>query len=60
VIAFPGTWVWQAFSAQGVLGVYRFESNILFGASTAEYLYAEAGVSSRVVGRRPLPASSCL
>lgn len=50
VIAFPGTWVWQGFSAQGVLGAYRFESNILFGASTAEYLYAEAIASLPIGG----------
>ena len=45
VIAYPGTWVWQEFSTAGDLGAYAFESNILFGASTAEYLYAEASTS---------------
>ncbi len=50
VIAYPGTWVWQAFSACGDLGAYELESNILFGASTAEYLYAEAIVSLSIGG----------
>jgi len=50
VIAYPGTWVWQAFSACGDLGAYGFESNVLFGASTAEYLYAEAIASLSIGG----------
>jgi hypothetical protein len=50
VIAYPGTWVWQAFSACGELGAHAFESNILFGASTAEYLYAEAIISLGIGG----------
>ena len=50
VIAYPGTWVWQAFSACGDLGAYAFESSILFGASTAEYLYAEAILSLPIAG----------
>jgi len=50
VIAYPGTWVWQAFSACGDLGTYGLEANILFGASTAEYLYAEAIASLSIGG----------
>jgi len=50
VIAYPGTWVWQAFSACGDLGAYGFESNVLFGVSTAEYLYAEAMASLSIGG----------
>jgi len=36
----PGTWVWQGFSAGGRVGGYGLTTNVLFGPSTAEYLYA--------------------
>jgi len=50
LVAYPGTWVWQGFTASGMVGAHAFESNILFGASTAEYLYAEAIVSLAIGG----------
>lgn len=37
----PGIWVWQGFTAAGQLGAFSTEANILFGGSTADYLYGE-------------------
>jgi len=41
LVVLPATWVWQAFGATARVGGYGLTTNVLFGASTAEYLYAE-------------------
>ena len=50
LIVFPGTWVWQGFSAVGRIGGYALTTNVLFGPSTADYLYAEAIVELSIAG----------
>ena len=46
----PGTWVWQGFSAVGRVGGYALTTNVLFGPSTTDYLYAEAIVELSIAG----------
>jgi hypothetical protein len=36
-----GTWVWQEFSGEGAIGPIDWQGHILFGASTADFLYDE-------------------
>ena len=50
LIAYPATWVWQAFAADAEFGGYGLTTNLLFGASTADYLYAEMIVTIPVAG----------
>jgi hypothetical protein len=50
LIVFPGTWVWQGFSAVGRIGGYALTTNVLVGPSTADYLYAEAIVELSIAG----------
>lgn len=50
LIVYPGTWVWQAFGAEGQFGAYGLSTSILFGASTADYLYAEMIIAIPVAG----------
>ncbi|MFC2108137.1 hypothetical protein ACFLS5_01595 [Candidatus Bipolaricaulota bacterium] len=45
-----GTWVWQGFSAVGRFGGYGLTTNVLFGPSTVDYLYAEAIVELSLAG----------
>ena len=45
-----GTWVWQGFSAAGRFGGYGLTTNVLFGPSTTDYLYAEAIVELSIAG----------
>ncbi|MFC2108038.1 hypothetical protein ACFLS5_01080 [Candidatus Bipolaricaulota bacterium] len=42
LLVLPGTWIWQGFSAVGRFGGYGLTTNVLFGPSTTDYLYAEA------------------
>jgi hypothetical protein len=50
LLALPGMWIWQGFSAVGRLGGYGLTTNVLFGPSTADYLYAEAIVELSIAG----------
>jgi hypothetical protein len=50
VMAWPTTWVWQGISTVGSLGAFAFTTNVLFGPSTAEYLYAEAIIGTSMGG----------
>jgi len=50
LLVLPGTWVWQGFSAVGRFGGYGLTTNILFGPSTTDYLYAEAIVELSIGG----------
>jgi len=50
LLVLPGTWVWQGFSAVGRFGGYSLAANVLFGPSTADYLYAEAIVELSIAG----------
>jgi len=42
ILTFPGLWIWQDFGARGTAGAFDWQTNVLFGPSTADYLYAEA------------------
>ena len=50
LLVLPGTWVWQGFSAVGRFGGYALATNVLFGPSTTDYLYAEAIVELSIAG----------
>jgi len=50
LLILPGTWVWQGFSAVGRVGGYGLTTNVLFGPSTTDYLYAEAIVDLSIAG----------
>ena len=50
LLMLPATWVWQGFSAIGRLDGYGLAANVLFGPSTADYLYAEAIVELSIAG----------
>jgi hypothetical protein len=50
LLVLPGTWVWQGFSAVGRVGGYGLTTNVLFGPSTTDYLYAEAIVDLSIAG----------
>ena len=50
LLILPGTWVWQGFSAAGRFGGYGLTTNVLFGPSTTDYLYAEAIVDLSIAG----------
>jgi len=41
VVVLPVIWVWHGFQATWSRGGLDFEANLLFGGSTAEYLYSE-------------------
>jgi len=50
LLALPGTWVWQGFSAAGRFGGYALTTNVLFGPSTTDYLYTEVIVELSIGG----------
>jgi hypothetical protein len=50
LIVYPTTWVWQAFAADAQFGGYGLTTHVLFGASTAEYLFAEMIVTIPIAG----------
>ena len=50
LLVLPGTWVWQGFTAVGRFGGYGLTTNVLFGPSTTDYLYAEAIVELSIGG----------
>ena len=50
LLTLPKAWVWQGFSAVGRVGAYALTTNLLFGPSTTDYLYAEAIVDLSIAG----------
>ena len=50
LLVLPAAWIWQGFSAVGRFGGYGLTTNILFGPSTTDYLYAEAIVELSIGG----------
>ena len=41
IFTVPGLWIWQDFSGFGKIGAFDVQTNLLFGPSTADYLYAQ-------------------